>query len=149
MVQHNDKWKKKATREYHKKHGTFPVGRGRGRGRGANVEDEPPQEVSEENVEGNEDGGDDSNAESGNESNKEEQESRRERSKYSRRKIQSNSWRFESEEPDPYLGNHPLALSLIKSLTKPPWSHQNQITHISPHDHSKQKSNLTTQRNPP
>jgi len=33
MVQHNDKWKKKATREYHRKHGTLPVGRGRGRGR--------------------------------------------------------------------------------------------------------------------
>ena len=108
-MQHNDKWKKKATREYHKKHGTFPVGRGRGRGRGANVEDEPPQEVSEENVEeSGENEGQDSNAESGNESGNEEKESRREQSKYSRRKIQSNAWRFESEEPDPYLGNHRL-----------------------------------------
>jgi hypothetical protein len=38
MVQHNDKWKKKATREYHKKHGTHPAGRGRGRGRGISEE---------------------------------------------------------------------------------------------------------------
>lgn len=115
MVQHNDKWKKKATREYHKKHGTLQVGRGRGRGRGASVEDELPQEVSEENVEQNQDDErDDSSVESGNESGKEEKESRRERSKYSRRKIQSNSWRFESEEPDPYLGNH-SSKSMINS----------------------------------
>ena len=107
MVQHNDKWKKKASREYHKKHGTLPVGRGRGRGRGVAVEDEPPQQLPEENVEENQgDEGDDSNTESGDESGDGEKEIRKERSKYARRKIQSNAWRFESEEPDPYLGNH-------------------------------------------
>lgn len=103
MVVHNDKWKKKATREYHKKHGTQPDGRGRGRGRGV-VENEPvPGQL--EDVKGDEGSVEEevSNAESGEE--EEEKEARRERSKYARRKIESNAWRFETEEPDPYLGN--------------------------------------------
>jgi hypothetical protein len=102
MVQHNDKWKKKATREYHKKHGTVPAGRGRGRGRGiieADVEQQPSTEDTKE--ESDAEAQDDSNEES---SDNEESESRREAAKYSRRKIESNAWRFESEEPDPYLG---------------------------------------------
>jgi hypothetical protein len=102
MVQHNDKWKKKASREYHKKHGTFPVGRGRGRGRGGPA-DEPPAEVpltaeDEEQEESEDDCADDSNAEVG-----EGTGSQKERSRYARRKVESNAWRFESEEPDPYL----------------------------------------------
>jgi hypothetical protein len=109
MVQHNDKWKKKATREYHRKHGTLPAGRGRGRGRGGVVEEqtedasvaaadgeEVPQGEDEETSE------EDFNAESG----EEETQTRKERSKYSRRKIESNAWRFESEEPDPYLSTY-------------------------------------------
>src|SRR6202043_675219 len=42
MVVHNDKWKRKATREYHKKHGTLSAGQGRGRGRGRGVVDNEP-----------------------------------------------------------------------------------------------------------
>lgn len=103
MVQHNDKWKKKATREYHKKHGTFPAGRGRGRGRGGTVEEpeESPSAADEETLQDDNEATaeGDSNEESG----EEETEPRKERSKYSRRKIESNAWRFESEEPDPYL----------------------------------------------
>jgi hypothetical protein len=99
MVQHNDKWKKKATREYHKKHGTLPASRGRGRGRGPPVENEPHPEPQNEE-------GETSEQDSSEEINEEELESKKERSKYSRRTIESNAWRFESEEPDPYLGTH-------------------------------------------
>jgi hypothetical protein len=104
MVQHNDKWKKKATREYHKKHGTQPVGRGRGRGRGF-TQDEPVHDLIEqgENKEDDEDHTEADN-DSDEESGKEDIETQPQRSKYARRKIESNAWRFESEEPDPYLG---------------------------------------------
>lgn len=54
------------------------------------------QEVHDE-ADSNED--DDSNEETG-----DEDSPRQQRSKYASRKIESNSWRFESEEPDPYLG---------------------------------------------
>jgi hypothetical protein len=103
MVQHNDKWKKKATKEYHKKHGTQPSGRGRGRGRGF-VQEDPVRFP----VEGEEEESDDEHSNDENESNEEsgdeKTEIRPQRSKYARRKIESNAWRFESEEPDPYLG---------------------------------------------
>jgi hypothetical protein len=103
MVQHNDKWKKKATTEYHKKHGTQPAGRGRGRGRGF-TQDEPVQDLIEQG-QTQEDDEDDSEADDSNEESGEEGiETRPQRSKYARRKIESNAWRFESEEPDPYLG---------------------------------------------
>jgi len=112
MVQHNDKWKKKATREYHRKHGTLPVGRGRGRGRGRGCaqtgelpEQSPqPDETTaiEEGVEAEaEESAEGSNDEAGGH---EAEQSRKERSsKYARRTIESNAWRFESEQPDPYL----------------------------------------------
>ena len=107
MVVHNDKWKKKATREYHKKHGTVPAGRGRGRGTGLVGNEPVPDQVdAAESDEGSE-GEEDSNVKSGEED--EEKEVKRERSKYARRKIESNAWRFETEEPDPYLG---ISLSL-------------------------------------
>ena len=104
MVQHNDKWKKKATREYHRKHGTFPAPRGRGRGQGIN-EEIHEQEVPSVGPREEENHSGEFNGESNNESNDEDKEARKERSKYARRKIESNAWRFESEEPDPYLGN--------------------------------------------
>ena len=112
MVVHNDKWKKKASREYHKKHGTLPTGRGRGRGRGAPVTEEEPTEPLEEQL-SNEDE-DDSNEEDDSNKDSEKEETttsqpRQQRSKYARRKIESNAWRFESEEPDPYLGKHSLS----------------------------------------
>ena len=97
MVQHNDKWKKKASRDYHRKHGTLSVGRGRGRGR----VDDPrigEQLVDDQN---NESTADDSDSELDDDV---ETENQKGRSKYSRRQIHSNAWRFESEEPDPYLG---------------------------------------------
>ena len=99
MVQHNDKWKKKATREYHKKHGTHPAGRGRGQGRG--IIEEVPEQVAADEQLGEED---DSDKDSNDRSDDDEKEVKTERSKYARRKIESNAWRFESEEPDPYLG---------------------------------------------
>src|SRR5271169_3442996 len=103
MVQHNDKWKKKATREYHRKHGTQPAGRGRGRGRGI-IEDVPEQEVPT-NEQGGEESEEGESEDKSNEGSEDEVEETREgRSKYARRKIESNAWRFESEEPDPYLG---------------------------------------------
>jgi hypothetical protein len=103
MVQHNDKWKKKATREYHKKHGTQPAGRGRGRGRGF-TQDEPVQDLTEPG-ETKEDDEDDSEVDGSKEgSGEDDTETRPQRSKYARRKIESNAWRFESEEPDPYIG---------------------------------------------
>ena len=105
MVQHNDKWKKKATREYHKKHGTKPTPRPR------NTPENLPSEYTQtsqtdehskaEGVEGDED---QNNEEKTQEQIEEEQEEMRQRSKYARRQIESNSWRFESEQPDPYLG---------------------------------------------
>lgn len=102
---HNDKWKKKATKEYHKKHGTLPAGRGRGRGRGFVDTGPVPGQVDEaESDEGSKNDDEGSEVESGEE---EEKLARRERSKYARRKIESNAWRFESQEPDPYLGIHP------------------------------------------
>jgi hypothetical protein len=115
MVQHNDKWKKKATRDYYRKHGTLPAGRGRGRGRGAAIENDPAQDISEQEVSGAKDevtSDDDSNAESGDE----ETEIRIERSKYARRKIESNAWRFESEESNPSFGSHLLKLQLIEVI---------------------------------
>ena len=115
MVQHNDKWKKKATREYHKKHGTQPASRGRGRGRGF-TKDEPIQDLIEpgdtkEDDEDHSGAYNDSNEESG----EEDIETRPQRSKYARRKIESNAWRFESEEPDPYL-RIPRLTHLIKVI---------------------------------
>jgi hypothetical protein len=103
MVQHNDKWKKKATREYHRKHGTQLVGRGRGRGRGI-IEHVPEQDVPTNEHEGEVNEGRESDHESNGESGDEVKEMRKERSKYARRKIESNAWRFQSEEQDPYLG---------------------------------------------
>lgn len=132
MVQHNDKWKKKASREYHKKHGTQPAGSGRGRGAGVTEEDarEPLEEQIHDEA--------DSEAEDSNDESGEEQETRRSRSKYARRKIESNAWRFEEEEPDPYLGIS--LLSLIQSSTKMIWNLQSQITHISPPVHSRRNA---------
>ena len=106
MVQHNDKWKKKATREYHRKHGTLPTGTGRGRGRARAGElpgqsplpDETTATEQAAQTEGSAEG---SNDEA---SNDDFEQGREERSsKYARRKIESNAWRFESEQPDPYL----------------------------------------------
>ena len=105
MVMHNDKWKRKATREYHKKHGTLPAGRGRGRGRGGGIVDNEPVPGQVEEAEGDASTDDEaSNTESGEAD--EDNETPRERSKYARRKIESNAWRFESEEPDPYLSTN-------------------------------------------
>jgi len=126
MVQHNDKWKKKATREYHKKHGTQPSTRGRGRGRGIieEVAEQPApvdQPLGEESEEG--ESNQDSKDQSGDE---EKEEAPKERSKYARRKIESNAWRFESEESDPYLSilphTHitPLITVIDESALEPP-----------------------------
>ena len=139
MVVHNDKWKRKATREYHKKHGTLPAGRGRGRGRGQ-VDNEPvPDQFDEAASENSDNEG--STAESGEEEGETSKEIRKERSKYARRKIESNAWRFESEEPDPYLGIHSLKLVTDdKSSTRRTWNHQNQTMRISLHGPFRQRS---------
>ena len=115
MVQHNDKWKKKASREYHKKHGTLPVGRGRGRGRGRGGRpfNEPEQTAEQEQDIPSE--GDPQSGESGEESENEEQQEdcqpHQYRSKYARRKVESNAWRFEVDEPpDPHLGTSSVGL---------------------------------------
>lgn len=129
MVQHNDKWKKKASREYHKKHGTQPAGRGRGRGAGITEEEAREEQIHDEA---------DSEAEDSNDESGEEQETQPSRSKYARRKIESNAWRFEEEEPDPYLGRS--LLSLIQSSTKMIWNLQSQIMHISPPVHFRQNA---------
>ena len=122
MVQHNDKWKKKATREYHKKHGTHTAGRGRGRGRGI-IEEVPEQQVPADEQLGEESEGE-SDKDSNDRSDDEEKEVKKERSKYARRKIESNAWRFESEEPDPYLGTSTPTAQLItvidESALEPP-----------------------------
>lgn len=104
MVVHNDKWKKKATREYHRKHGTAPAGRGRGRGQGqaGDLQEESPWPGETEAPEG--DGPEGSAESNGDEDEDEEREARKERTKYARRKIEPNAWRFQSDEPDPYLG---------------------------------------------
>lgn len=115
MVQHNDKWKKKASREYHKKHGTLPVGRGRGRGRGrgGGPLDEPERTAEQEQPilsEGDSQSGE-SGEESENEEKQEDQQPRQYRSKYARRKVESNTWRFEADEPpDPHLGTSSVVL---------------------------------------
>jgi len=105
MVQHNDKWKKKATREYHKKHGTKPTPRDRNTAQ--TLPSEQPT-ASEQDLPNDEqvveDGNEQNEVEKTQEEIEVEEEERKERSKYARRKIESNSWRFESEEPDPYLG---------------------------------------------
>ena len=124
MVQHNDKWKKKATREYHRKHGTQPAGRGRGRGRGI-VQGVPEQEGPVEQHETQESAEGDSSDESNEGSEDETKETRKERSKYARRKIESNAWRFESEETDSYLGTSlsksiPLIAVIDESALEPP-----------------------------
>jgi hypothetical protein len=106
MVQHNDKWKKKATREYHRKHGTVLAGRGRGRGRGQ--AGDLPEEFAlpgENEAPADQNAGQEASAESNeDEDDKEGREALKEQWKYSRRKIESNAWRFQSDEPDPYLG---------------------------------------------
>ena len=99
MVQHNDKWKKKATREYQKKHGILPATRGRGRGI---IDEEPGQEVTPKDVPKQDEQV--LQRETDSESDTQETEVPQARSKYARRKVESNSWRFESEDPDPYLG---------------------------------------------
>lgn len=141
MVVHNDKWKRKATREYHKKHGTLPAGRGRGRGRGrGEIDNEPVPDQFDEAASGNSDE-EGSTAESGDEDGETSKETRKERSKYARRKIESNAWRFESEEPDPYLGILPLKLVTDdKSSTRRTWNRQNQTMRISLHDLFRQRS---------
>jgi hypothetical protein len=139
MVVHNDKWKRKATREYHKKHGTLPAGRGRGRGK-CEVDHEPvPDQFDEAASENSHD--EDSTAESSDEARETSKEIRKERSKYARRKIESNAWRFESEEPDPYLGIQSLKLVTDdKSSTRRTWNHQNQTMRTSLHDPFRQRS---------
>jgi hypothetical protein len=122
MVQHNDKWKKKATREYHRKHGTLPVGRGRGRGRGqAGLSEQDPLPGETARTEEDVDGDQDRSDEGSNEDSSDHEQARNEQSKYARRKIESNAWRFESEEPDPYLSNPHLLLFrhlIDQSLTR-------------------------------
>jgi hypothetical protein len=121
MVQHNDKWTKKAAREYHKKHGLpLPVrGRGRGRGRGCDGP-EPAEEThssgeEEEALQSGEDTEEPQN---------EEELSRRVPSKYSRRKIESNAWRFAADEPpDPHIGipsSVPTNKVIDESMFEPP-----------------------------
>jgi len=105
MVQHNDKWKKKATREYHKKHGTKPTPRDRNTAQTLPSEQPTTSEHDLPNDEQVVEGGEEQNdGEKTQEEIEAEEEERKERSKYARRKIESNFWRFESEEPDPYLG---------------------------------------------
>jgi hypothetical protein len=116
MVVHNDKWKRKATREYHKKHGTLAVGQGRGRGRGRGVVENEPVPGLVDDAE-SDDGSHEEGAEieSGDH---EERPARRERSKYARRKIESNAWRFESQELDPYLGTTPPNQTLMAVINE-------------------------------
>src|SRR5271156_3717087 len=115
MVQHNDKWKKKATKEYHKKHGTKPTPRNHNTPQTSGESSTTQQPDSHNDGEVVEDGDEQNNEEKTQEEIEEEEEERKERSKYSRRKIESNAWRFESEEPDPYLGI-PSWASLFKAL---------------------------------
>ena len=92
MVQHNDKWKKKATREYHRKHGTLPIGRGRGRRQQfPAVEESPPNNESETSD-------DEEESENDPTEGSDEKVARKIRPKYGPRRIESNAWRFESEE---------------------------------------------------
>src|SRR5271169_3708472 len=99
MVQHNDKWKKKATKEYHRKHGTKPAA---GRGRGFVSPSEPPPAASSGPPPQSSSSSDsDTDNEEDEESSVQEKPTR---SKYARRKLESNSWRFELDLPaDPHL----------------------------------------------
>ena len=112
MVQHNDKWKKKATREYQRKHGMLPVGSGRGRGKGRLESMEQDFAENEQRPQEQSEGDSNSNAET----DEEETEERRDHAKYGRRKIESNAWRFESEELDPYIGASTPVTQLIKVI---------------------------------
>lgn len=112
MVQHNDKWKKKATREYQRKHGMLPVGRGRGRGKGGleSIEQDSPENEQRPREKSEGDSNSDAEADEG------DTGERRDYAKYSHRKIESNAWRFESEEPDPYIGASTPVTQLIKVI---------------------------------
>lgn len=99
MVLQN-KYKARASRRYNAARGGLQDGRGRGRGRGGyrgNNEDSFPSLNPDED-------GKDSDEEEGEDETNEAESPGEVKGKYSRRKLESNAWRYQEEEVDPHQG---------------------------------------------